>query len=335
MSVELSVVIPTYQRRESLRQVLAALCRQTLPLDAFEVIVSVDGSRDGTEQMLAALDVPYELRWVASAHGGPGAARNLGAQGVQGRFLLFLDDDILSTPQLLASHLACHRGNGERTVCLGQVRTPPVQPLSPWEQYLCARLEEQYDKLGRAGYRPDFWDCLSANFSLGRVLWDESGGFDRVFRVARHEDVELGYRLQQLGAHFVYRPLALGYHRFLKSPSEGLRDARSDGCSAVRLARRHPQLAPHLFGRRWRRYPPHFRSLLQWSLNRPQQHRRLAARSEVLLQWSQRLPVPPILSRAICRLAFHLHFWLGVQMELQDEELARSLSPWLEGRRDS
>lgn len=326
MSVELSVVIPTYQRRESLSQVLATLCRQSLPPDAFEVIVSVDGSQDGTEQMLAALDVPYEFRWISATHGGPGAARNRGAQDVRGRILLFLDDDILSAPQLLASHLACHRSNGEHTVCLGQVRTLPVWPLSPWEQYLCARLEEQYDKLGTAGYRPDFWDCLSANFSLGRAFWEESGGFNRVFRVARHEDVELGYRLQQSGAHFVYQPLAMGYHRFLKGPSDGLRDARADGCSALRLARCHPELAPHLFGARWRRYPPAFRRLLQLSLARPKQHRWLAAGAAGLLQGAQRLPVSPALSRATCRLAFHLHFWLGVQMELEGEELDRWLS---------
>ena len=290
------------------------------------MIVSVDGSRDGTEQMLATLNVPYPLRWVTAAHAGPGAARNRGAQKVRGRVLLFLDDDILSTPRLLANHLACHRGNGERAVCLGQVRTLPLHPLSPWEHYLCARLEEQYDKLGTAGYRPGFWDCLSANFSLGRALWEESGGFDRVFRVARHEDVELGYRLQQLGAYFAYRPLALGYHRFLKSPSDGLRDARADGCSALRLARCHPELAPHLFDRRWQRYPPAFRRLLQLSLARPPQLRWLAARSAVLLQWAQRLPVPPALSRTTCRLAFHLYFWLGVQLELEGEELERWLS---------
>ena len=52
MSCQISVVIPTFNRCTLLRQCLDSLERQTLDHSAFEVIVVVDGSTDGTEAFL-------------------------------------------------------------------------------------------------------------------------------------------------------------------------------------------------------------------------------------------------------------------------------------------
>ncbi|MGF1505651.1 MAG: glycosyltransferase family 2 protein, partial [Anaerolineae bacterium] len=120
----LSVIIPTYQRRDRLRRVLDALARQDAP--PFEVIVSLDGCTDGTQDMLTTLSVPYPLRWINGPNGGPGAARHRGARLAHSDRLLFLDDDILAQPGLLAAHLDPH----PNAVCFGQVRTLPGLPLS-------------------------------------------------------------------------------------------------------------------------------------------------------------------------------------------------------------
>ena len=67
-----SVVIPTHQRRELLRRALAALGRQDLPADSFEVIVSIDGSTDGTSEMIETYTAPYTLRSVQGPRRGRG-----------------------------------------------------------------------------------------------------------------------------------------------------------------------------------------------------------------------------------------------------------------------
>ena len=109
--MSLSVIIPTYQRIESLQRVLLALTNQSLPEDRYEVIVSIDGSTDTTEFMLSQLSVPFSLRWIVEENKGPGAARNRGAALAQYDALLFLDDDIIAEPELLASHLKHHKRN--------------------------------------------------------------------------------------------------------------------------------------------------------------------------------------------------------------------------------
>ena len=57
-----SVVIPTYQRRESVQRAIEALVGQTLAPDTYEVVVSIDGSDDGTREMVETLRVGFPLR---------------------------------------------------------------------------------------------------------------------------------------------------------------------------------------------------------------------------------------------------------------------------------
>ncbi|GAI94262.1 unnamed protein product, partial [marine sediment metagenome] len=49
--LDVSIIIPTYNRKDSLRETLTSLVQQTWPTDCFEVIVVDDGSTDGTEKV--------------------------------------------------------------------------------------------------------------------------------------------------------------------------------------------------------------------------------------------------------------------------------------------
>jgi glycosyltransferase involved in cell wall biosynthesis len=315
MSLELRVVSPSPQRCESLRAVLEALEAQTLPADCFEVIVSLDGSTDGSEAMLEALHVPYALHIVRGESAGPGIARNRGAAAASGHVLLFLDDDILAEAGLVAEHLAVHQEAPGAVVCLGHLCTATPSRLSPWEQYLCQHFDEHYQKLAQPGYAPNFWDCLSGSLSLSRDLWERSGGFDPTFRMARHEDIEFGYRLEALGARFVYHPGALGYHRFAKSFQLGIDEALTEGLSAERLAARYPELRPALIEARWKRYSALIRLGIALFLRDIRRHRMLAALAARCMALILTLRLPLAWSRPIYQSAYHLYFWLGVRTE--------------------
>jgi glycosyltransferase involved in cell wall biosynthesis len=330
VTVKLSVVIPSYQRCERLRAALLSLAAQNVPMGQVEVIAALDGSTDGTGAMLSALGTPYRLRRADGPNRGPGAARNRGAALAEGDILLFLDDDITAAPGLLACHLGAHRaGADERMVCLGQVRTAPGQALSGWEAYLSARYGEHYAKLAAPGYRLDFWDCLSGNFSLARSLWERSGGFDPDFVMSRHEDIEFGYRLAGLGARFVYEPGALGYHHFTRSVEGGLRDADAEGASAQYLVEKYPDLADRLFGARLRRYPRALRRAARWAMRHPGGLRGAARLSAALLRLADALSPPaPLAARLalpVFRLAYHTHFWQGAAAYAEAGETRRAI----------
>jgi len=94
-----SVIIPTFNRLELLKETLASLpLRRT---DLMEVIVIDDGSTDGTREYLAGRD---DVAWFAQENQGPSAARNLGAAHAEGRYLAFLDSDDLWFPWTLETY---------------------------------------------------------------------------------------------------------------------------------------------------------------------------------------------------------------------------------------
>lgn len=84
-----SVVIPTKNRREILRETVASILQQTIEL---EILVLDDGSTDGTSEMLRAeFPAVRALRFEQSK--GPTVRRNQGAQLARGEFLFTIDDD--------------------------------------------------------------------------------------------------------------------------------------------------------------------------------------------------------------------------------------------------
>src|SRR5262249_28845545 len=107
---DLSVVIPTFGKADTLPMVLKHLEAQTLPLDRFEVVVIDDGSPDATAAGRAswARTPRLAFRHFAQENRGVSATRNRGAQEARASIVLLIQDDILAAPDLLERHLALH-----------------------------------------------------------------------------------------------------------------------------------------------------------------------------------------------------------------------------------
>jgi glycosyl transferase family 2 len=88
-----SVIVPTRDRPERLAACLDALARVEFAPERFEVVVSDDGSTTSPTAVVARFADRLRVRLVRGSNGGPGAARNRGADRALGRFLVFTDDD--------------------------------------------------------------------------------------------------------------------------------------------------------------------------------------------------------------------------------------------------
>lgn len=217
--MKLSVVIPTYNRKDSLRLTLDGLARQTYSVAEFEVIVVSDGSTDGTDTMLAeyAVSAPYALRAITQLNSGPSAARNRGIHEARHEVIVFLDDDVEPVPQFLMRH-AAHHETDDKVVVLGPMSPDPARASQEpaWIAWEHAKLKEIYDLFLPGGSHIDRNPApvhfYSGNASVRRKWLEAVSGFNEEFK--RQEDIELAVRMEQVcGLHFRFDFMAKGLHR--------------------------------------------------------------------------------------------------------------------------
>ena len=242
-AIKLSVVIATFNRRLVLDRTLPALLEQDFPPEDFEIVFVVDGSTDGTAEMLRSLKTRCGLRVIEQVQSGQGAARNAGTKQARGGLVLFLDDDIICGPGLLRQHVAAHAGLDPVAV-QGSIFLAPGTPASILKYANEIWYKEYYDRLiSRAGLKwPDEVHLIS-NSSLPRETFLASGGFD--VRLPAQEDYELSLRLWKMGVKFQLVPDAVAYELYAKSPrSFVLNDGMTYGRAEVTICRAHPEHRP-------------------------------------------------------------------------------------------
>jgi GT2 family glycosyltransferase len=233
--VDISVVIPTYNRLDTLRHVIPTLLQQDVPQDRYELLVCDSNSNDGTAEYLAAL-AASNVRHLPGPYGGRAAARNAGLRAARGRIVLFNDADILASPDLLAQHLRRHEERRRIAVVGWEVQ---VKDLADY-----AFKRDHPNERGRlhppSRKRLSWLYFLTGNASVERDELLRLGGFDESFTGYGHEDLELGYRLRHAGIEIVYEPRAVNYHCQDVSVGDQKEKMKLAGRSTVRFYRKHP-----------------------------------------------------------------------------------------------
>jgi glycosyltransferase involved in cell wall biosynthesis len=235
--LDISVVIPTYNRRETLVEVLPTLLASDLEPSRYELLVCDSNSTDGTAEYLAALRADYPaVRHLPGAYGGRAAARNAGIAAARGEIVLFNDADILASPDLLSIHLGRHRERRGIAVVGLEVQ---VKDLA---EYLVKRdRPQERGHLHPPSRKKLSWlYFLTGNASVARDDLVAVGGFDESFTGYGHEDLELGYRLQRAGIEICYEPRAVNYHCQDVGYENQKEKMRLAGRSTARFYRKHP-----------------------------------------------------------------------------------------------
>jgi glycosyltransferase involved in cell wall biosynthesis len=242
--MRLSVVVPTYNRVETLQVVLPSLLAQTLPARDYEIVIADSNSTDGTPSYLARASADAGLgriRHIPGAYTGRASARNAGIAAAQAPLILFTDADIIASPDLLERHVEGHAAAGERRIAivgcelqvksLDDYRTQRDQPHArrPLHPPTRTRLSWLYFLTGNASARRD--DLLAV------------GGFDEDFTGYGHEDLELGYRLSKAGVELRYDASAVNYHWHPVGYDEQKGKMELAGVSTVRFYRKHRDVA--------------------------------------------------------------------------------------------
>lgn len=313
--MKISLVIPTYNRLESLQRVLSGLeQQQQIALTDFEVIVISDGSTDDTNVYLQTVKTSLNLVPLIQQNGGAAAARNNGIKHAQGDLVLFLDDDVVPTPHLIAEHLKTHTQHNSPVAVLGPMLTPDDFDMSPWVQWEQAMLEKQYTAMREGKWEPTARQFFTGNTSLPRRYLVEQGGFDTQFR--RAEDVELAYRMAAAGLKFIFHENAIGYHYAQRSFSSWFEIPYAYGVNDVIFALHKGQL--WLLSAIWQEFYQRNRgiqSLVRLCLNRPFLSQTCTKMLLKTAQASQAKNRPDIANKAYSGI-YNLRYYQGVADQL-------------------
>lgn len=240
----ISVVIPTYNRKELIARTLPSMLEQAFSPDEFEVVVVVDGSTDGTASILRDIKSPCLLHVLEQANRGAAAARNAGVNVAKGELVLFLDDDIRCDQNLIAAHVAAHQDLKPGLVHGRIIVSPEARPTLATDKS-ATDTEMFYRSLSESGIKLPQDAHILCNSSLPRSLFVACGGFDERMPFQR-DDCEFGLRLWKMGVPFRYCPTAQVSEISSKSSAMfGSKDAWQCGRGEVLLCKKHPDYRPH------------------------------------------------------------------------------------------
>ncbi len=198
--MKVSVVIPTYNRRQSLQRCLSGLERQTFR--DFEVVVVDDGSNDDTQIFLAEQKQKIALRFFRQDNKGPAAARNLGIKESSSEYIAFTDDDCIPQSDWLEELVKVLSDNPKVAGVGGFTIRQNNDVISRYTDYAGI--------LSPRSFGEKIIFLLTCNSLYRRSVIINAGCFDERLKYA--EDTELATRLLKMGNNFMVAPKAVVKH---------------------------------------------------------------------------------------------------------------------------
>jgi GT2 family glycosyltransferase len=222
--MRVSVVVVTYNRRESLLRCLAAISR--LDYADYEVVVVDDGSTDGTSAALAERFPAFRCL-TQPANAGEPSARNVGVRAAAGDLIAFTDDDCVPPPDWLRRHVSHY--DDPRIAAVGgpQVsRTPNF-----FDAFHTVAYGVKFRGRETIADVRDFRHLVTGNMSVRRSVFDVVGPFDARFLSGC--DSDFVRRLSRAGFHFVRDPEIEVDHFKVHDLGSYLRMRFHRGCGSV------------------------------------------------------------------------------------------------------
>lgn len=219
--MNITVILCTYDRGESLTTALGSVARSVLPDSVeWEVLVVDNNSTDQTRQVVDDFchRYPGRFRYLFEVRQGKSHALNSGIREARGDVLAFMDDDVTVEPTWLQT-LTAPLKNGEWAGVGGRILpardfAPPnwLAIKGPYSTVGMLALFDLGDRSCELHQAP-----FGTNMAFHKSVFVKYGGFRTDMGPCpgseiRNEDTEFGRRLLAAGECLGYEPSAIVYH---------------------------------------------------------------------------------------------------------------------------
>jgi GT2 family glycosyltransferase len=225
--------------------VLTRLERQIAGFDRYDVIVISDAAEENLAEVSTVADRrPYAMRHLQGDRPGASSARNVGWRAAEAPVVLFLDDDVLPERRLVEEHISWHTRHPDDDVgVLGHVRWARELHVTPFMRWLENGIQFNYPSI--SGIEATWGHFYTANVSVKRSLLERVGGFDEESLPFGYEDLDLAYRMNELGLRLLYNRRASAEHLHPMTVEFWQRRVRRIAAAEYQFVRMHPDVPPY------------------------------------------------------------------------------------------
>lgn len=222
--MEASVVVLSYNKKEYTRRCLESVAASDFA--GLEIVVVDQGSTDGTRPWLAGFREECRARGIPvqvienERNVGACTGRNQGIEHASGRWLAFLDNDVVvEDARWLAKLTARLEAEPDAGIVTAKLLYPEPPHLIQFAGCAVSPTGRvQYLGRGEARDTPRFnsereLQCtISACIVVKSALIQQVGGFDEAFNPVQYEDLDLCYRARAAGWRVLYYPEVEAFH---------------------------------------------------------------------------------------------------------------------------
>lgn len=217
--MDISVVIPTYNRIEKLRHCLESVRDQDFKGE-YEVIVVEDDVSQSSRVVVTdvgKLSKKATFRYFSQDHKGPAAARNFGVKEAKADIIAFTDDDCVVPKNWLTSLTLGFEQYKSAGGVGGFMEAPDdelkTNPYARYESYVTHKVYGAGAKEVLGGFEVPTGG--TNNIAFKKSVIQEVGGFDETFPVAAGEDADLKLRVVRAGYKILYVPIKVEHYHVL------------------------------------------------------------------------------------------------------------------------
>lgn len=234
--MDISIIIPTYNRGVILNECLRALLKQDFWKE-YEIIVVDDGSVSNYN-LPDDIGQDKKIVYVKKDHAGPAAARNYGVKIAKGKYIVFIGDDIICSSKFVNAHydfLLSNRNCASAGATVWHSDTPNTDLFSLLQYIGLGNFStDNKDDCG-------FYSFTTSNIAIPR-FYLEMEKFDEKFPYPALEDNELGLRLYRRGLKIKYNDKAIAYHKHTYTIDVLSQRQRELGYSIGYFINKHPEI---------------------------------------------------------------------------------------------
>jgi len=224
--IELSVIIPTRNRAETLRATLHSIENQTLGQSLFEVIVCDNNSTDTTSVVSKTFENKFKnFQYIKTVELGLHVGRNKGFQMANGNVLVYADDDIEAFPEWLKTIYEVFQD--KKVMLVGGKNlpkwedTPPAWALDMWKPNKSGeRINGWFSIIDLGENMKEIDPCLvwGCNFSVRKEIITATKGFNpdgmpqELIEFRGSGETAVSEYIKEQGYKAIYHPGASVYH---------------------------------------------------------------------------------------------------------------------------